>query len=103
MDAVRDHIREFVKVERALVGDDGALGAHRKPLRPHVLVGRAGVATQPVQTAANVLVSPGANVVGEQLWTEASFAGLPRSEVAILAVGDLVQGDGVWSLDIRHK
>ena len=76
MHAVRDHIREFVKVERALVGDDGSLGADRKPLRPHVLVGGTWVATQAVQATANVLVSPGANVVGEQLRTEAGFARL---------------------------
>lgn len=54
-----------MKVERALVGDDGSLSPNSKPLRPHVLVGGAWIAAQPVQTAANVLVSPGANMVGE--------------------------------------
>ncbi|MDX6610621.1 MAG: hypothetical protein QOF85_2546 [Solirubrobacterales bacterium] len=71
MNAVRDHIREFVKVDRALVSDDGSLGTDRKPLLPHLLVGRARVATQAVQAATNVLVAPGANLVGKQLRTEA--------------------------------
>ena len=92
-----------MKVQRALVGDDGSLGADRKPLRPHVLVARTRVAAQPVQAAANVLVAPGANMVGEQLRAEAGFARLPGSEVAVLAVGDLVQGDRIRSLDVRHR
>jgi len=44
MHAVRDHIRELVKVERALMGDDGSLGVDRKPLFPYLLVRRAWVA-----------------------------------------------------------
>ena len=74
MHAVRDHIREFVKVQRALVGDDGSLGPDGKPLRTHVLLRGTRIAAQPVQAATDVLVSPGANVVCEQLRTEASFA-----------------------------
>jgi len=50
-----------------------------------------------------VLVFPEANVVGEQLRAEAGFARLPDSEVAVLTVGDLVQGDGIWSLQATYR
>lgn len=42
-------------------------------------------------------------MMGEQLRTEARVARLPRSEVAILTVGDLIQGDGIWSLNVRDR
>lgn len=66
-------------------------------------MGGPRVAAQPVQAAANVLVSPGVNVVGKQLRTEAGFPRLSRSEVAILAVRDSVQGDRVGRLSVRYR
>jgi len=65
-----------VKVKCALVGDDGSLGADREPLRSYLLVTRAGIVAQPIQAAANVLVSSRAHVMGEQLRAEAGFARL---------------------------
>jgi hypothetical protein len=42
-------------------------------------------------------------MMGEQLWAEAGFACLPGSEVAVLPVGNPVQGDGIRGLYVRHK
>ena len=42
-------------------------------------------------------------MVGEQLWTEAGFTRLPGSEVAVLSIGNSVQGDSIWSINVRHK
>lgn len=73
MDGVRNDIRQVVEVERALVGDDGSLGADRKALHSHLLMARTRIATKTVQTATNVLVSPGANMVMAHL----SFSNRP--------------------------
>ena len=74
VNAVRDHIREFVKVECTLVGDVGSLDANREPLRLQLLIlGGTWVATQPVQAAAMCSYLP------ERTWWASSCALKPVS------------------------
>jgi hypothetical protein len=42
-------------------------------------------------------------MMGEQLRAEAGFARLPGGEVAILAVGNPVQGNGIWTLVVSDN
>lgn len=89
MDLRRDHVREVVELERALVRDDRDLGAGEHPRGGYVVERRRGVEPQAVESAAGVLeTSALAGVVPEGVSVEARLLCLRGGHVAALRLRD---------------
>lgn len=85
VDLRRDYVREVVELERALMRDDGDLGAGEHPGGSDVVERRRRVKAQAVESAAGVLeASALAGVVPEGVAVEACLLCLRGGHVAAL-------------------
>jgi hypothetical protein len=88
-DLGRDHVREVVELEHALVRDDRDLGAGEHPGRSDVVERRRGVEAQAVESTAGVLeASALAGVVPEGIAVKAGLLRLLGGDVSRLRLRD---------------
>ena len=89
VDPGRDHVREVVDLERALVRDDRDFGAGEHPGGGDVVERRRGVEAKAVESAAGMLeASALAGVMPEGVAVKASLLGLLGSDVARVRLRD---------------